>query len=217
MQENTIEARYHTIKDFINKINPLAEIVLVTKGVPVAVFAPLIAAGARDFGENYVASLGEKYSQLRAKQPDLRVHMIGRCQSNKVKDIVAICDYVHSLDRIKLIEAFARAEAAAQKKRRYFIQVNVMAEPQKGGCTPTELPQLQHAAKTAGLEVIGLMLVPSLQHDAAVQYRTMQRLAAEQGLAELSMGMSADYRVALEYGATYVRLGQAIFGARPSN
>ena len=177
------------------------------------------AAGQREFGENYVQELAQK-AQALADLPDLRWHLIGRLQTNKVKDVVRLGCAVQSLDSLKLCEALAQRGAAAQTRVRLYVQVNISEEPQKAGIAPAELPQLIAAARAAAaLDVRGLMAIPKPSEDEAEQraaFRRLRELAATLSLPELSMGMSDDLELAIEEGATLVRVGTALFGERPT-
>lgn len=176
------------------------------------------AAGQRQFGENYVQELAQKAAAL-ADLTELRWHLIGRLQTNKVKDVVRLGCAVQSLDSLRLCEALAQRAAAAGVRLPVYAQVNISEEPQKAGVAPAELPQLIAAARSASsLDVRGLMAIPRPSEDEAEQraaFRRLRALAAELGLPELSMGMSDDLELAIEEGATMVRVGTALFGARP--
>jgi pyridoxal phosphate enzyme (YggS family) len=175
---------------------------------------PLIAAGARDFGENRVAEAAEKWPALVAETPGIRLHLVGQLQSNKADAAVALFDSIHSVDRLSLVAALAKACAAANKRPDCFVQVNIGDEPQKGGCALADLPALLAAARDAGLPVAGLMCVPPAEIEAAPFFALLNKLARDAGLARLSMGMSADYPTAVMLGATHVRVGSALFGGR---
>lgn len=175
--------------------------------------------GQRDFGENYVQELAQKAAQL-SDLADLRWHLIGRLQTNKVKDAVRLGCVVQTLDSQRLCEALAQRAAAAGKRIEVFLQVNISDEPQKAGVTVAELPQLVAAARASGaLELRGLMAIPRDTEDAQetrAAFQRLRELAGGLGLAELSMGMSDDLEIAIEEGATLVRVGTALFGPRPA-
>jgi pyridoxal phosphate enzyme (YggS family) len=188
--------------------------IAVSKTQPAEAIETLVAEGQRDFGENRVQEAEAKWPALLARHPELRVHLIGRLQSNKAEEAVALFDAVHSLDRPSLAAALAKA---MEKKGRWpdcFIQVNIGDEPQKGGCPVAGLPALLEAAQAARLPVAGLMCIPPEGVEAAPYFALLAKLARRHGLAGLSMGMSADYESAVMIGASHVRVGTALFGPR---
>ena len=191
-------------------------LIAVSKTHPSAAIAPLIAAGQRVFGENRVQEAQEKWPELRETQPDLALHLIGQLQSNKAADAVALFDCIHSLDRPSLVTALAKAMDQAARQVPCFVQVNIGAEEQKGGCAISDLPALLELARTADLPVIGLMCVPPAGIEAAPFFALLDKLARELGLSGRSMGMSEDFETAVMLGATHVRVGSALFGARGS-
>ncbi len=188
------------------------ELIAVSKTWDAEAIAPLIAAGQRSFGENRVAEAAAKWPALQAGTPGIRLHLVGQLQSNKAADAVALFDVIHSVDRPSLVTALARAMDASGKRPDCYIQVNIGAEDQKGGCAIAELPALLGAA--AMLPVVGLMCVPPADTEAAPFFAMLARLARDNGIAKLSMGMSADFETAVMLGATCVRVGSALFGAR---
>lgn len=175
-------------------------------------------AGQRAFGENYVQELAQKASELRDLS-DLRWHLIGRLQTNKVKDVVRLGCTVQTVDSQRLCAALGQRAQAAGQRLSVFLQVNISDEPQKAGVAISELPQLAAAARASGvLDVRGLMTIPRPTEDERelrAAFRRMRELAGELGVAELSMGMSDDLEIAIEEGATLVRVGTALFGPRP--
>lgn len=175
---------------------------------------PLIAAGQRCFGENRVQEAQAKWPDLLAETPDIELHLAGQLQSNKAGEAVALFDVIHSVDRISLVKALAKAQTTTGKSPRYFIQVNIGDEPQKGGCATADLPALIEAARGEGLNVVGLMAVPPSGLEAAPYFALLAKFARDHGLAQLSMGMSGDFETAIMLGATHVRIGSALFGAR---
>ena len=189
-------------------------LIAVSKTRPADAVAPLIAAGQRDFGENRVQEAQAKWPPLRAAHPDLRLHLIGQLQSNKAGDAVALFDAIHSVDRPSLVDALAAAMARTGRRPDCFVQVDLAAEPQKGGCTPADLPGLLDRARAAGLPLAGLMVLPPAAVEPAPYFALLARLARDHGLAGLSMGMSDDYPTAVTLGASHVRVGTALFGAR---
>lgn len=175
---------------------------------------PLIEAGQRAFGENRVQEAAEKWPALRADYPDVTLHLVGQLQSNKAEEAVRLFDSIHSVDRPSLVTALARAMEKTGRRPDCFLQVNIGAEPQKGGCAVDQLPELLALAEAEGLPVAGLMCVPPLDVEPAPYFALLAKLAKRHGLSGLSMGMSGDYGTAITIGATHVRVGTALFGAR---
>ena len=188
-------------------------LVAVSKTRTAEEIAPLIAAGQRVYGENRVQEAEGKWPALRDANPDIALHLVGQLQSNKATDAVALFDAIHSVDRLSLVTALARAMEGGRRPD-CFVQVNIGEEAQKGGCPIGELPALLAEARTADLPVKGLMAVPPLGVDAAPYFALLAKLARDHGLAGLSMGMSDDLETAVMLGATHVRVGTALFGAR---
>lgn len=193
-----------------------AEITLIaiSKTHPAEAILPLIAAGQKVFGENRVQEAQVKWPALRARHPDVQLHLVGQLQSNKAEDAVELFDCIHSLDRPSLLTALARAMDKLGKQVPLFVQVNIGAEEQKGGCAIADLPDLLAQARAADLPVMGLMCVPPLGIEPAPFFALLAKLADDNGLPGLSMGMSDDFETAIMQGATHVRVGSALFGAR---
>lgn len=189
-------------------------LIAVSKTHPAEAIAPLIAAGQRVFGENRVQETAEKWPPLRAAHPDIELHLVGQLQSNKADEAVALFDCIHSVDRPSLVSALGKAMDKAGRRVPCFIQVNIGAEEQKGGCAIADLPALLDQARAANLPVIGLMCVPPAGIEAAPFFALLDKLARDHGLARRSMGMSDDFETAIMLGATHVRVGSALFGAR---
>jgi len=175
---------------------------------------PLIAAGQRHFGENRVQEAQAKWPELKAQTPDLVLHLVGQLQSNKAAEAVALFDVIHSLDRSSLVGALAKAMDRADRRLPCYVQVNIGDEPQKGGCAIADLPALLAQARAADIPLAGLMCVPPAGREAAPYFALLAKLARENGLSGLSMGMSGDYETAVMLGATCVRVGSALFGER---
>lgn len=190
------------------------QLIAISKTHEADAIRPLIAAGQRAFGENRVQEAQGKWPALIAGTPDIELHLVGQLQSNKADDAVRLFDVIHSVDRASLIDALAKAEAKTGARARYFLQVNIGEEEQKGGCAATDVPDLLARAHAAGLDVIGLMAVPPADTEAAPYFALLAKIARDNGLAQLSMGMSGDYEAAIMLGATQVRIGTALFGAR---
>lgn len=194
--------------------SPPPVLVAVSKTQPEAALAEMLAAGQRVFGENRVQEAHAHWEGKRRAYPDLELHLIGPLQSNKAEDAVRLFDVIQTLDRPKLADALAAAIAKAGRAPRLMIQVNTGEEPQKAGVAPDGLAALlDHAAK-AGLAIEGLMCIPPVGEPAGPHFALLAKLARAHGLAGLSMGMSADYALAARFGATHVRVGSALFGAR---
>jgi len=192
------------------------QLVAVSKTHPAEAILPLIAAGQRLFGENRVQETQAKWPALRDAHGDVALHLVGQLQSNKADDAVALFDAIHSVDRPSLVTALARAMDKAGRRPDCFVQVNIGAEAQKGGCALADLPALLEQARVAALPVIGLMAVPPLDVEPAPYFALLDKLARDHGLPGRSMGMSGDYETAIMLGATHVRVGTALFGRRPT-
>jgi PLP dependent protein len=189
-------------------------LIAVSKTHPAEAIAPLIAAGQRTFGENRVQEAQDKWPALREAHPGIELHLIGQLQSNKADEAVALFDCIHSLDRSSLVSALSKAMDKAGRRVPCFVQVNIGAEEQKGGCAIAALPALLAEARAAELPVIGLMCVPPLEIEPAPFFALLGKLADDHGLKGRSMGMSGDFETAVMLGATHVRVGSALFGAR---
>jgi len=189
-------------------------LVAISKTHPVEHIAPLIAAGQRVFGENRVQEAQAKWPALLEADPGIELHLVGQLQSNKAEEAVALFDCIHSLDRPSLVKALAKAMDKAGKRVPCFVQVNIGAEERKGGCAIADLPALLAEARGAELPVIGLMCVPPFGVEPAPFFALLAKLADDNGLPGLSMGMSEDFETAIMLGATHVRVGSALFGSR---
>lgn len=189
-------------------------LVAVSKTFAADAIRPLIAAGQRHFGENRVQEAAAKWPELLAEAPDITLHLVGRLQSNKAAEAVALFDVIHSVDRPSLVTALAKAQAAANKHPACYLQVNIGDEGQKGGCAIADLPALLAQAREAGLNIVGLMCVPPADVEPAPYFALLAEHARRLGLPGLSMGMSGDYETAALLGSTVVRVGSALFGRR---
>jgi pyridoxal phosphate enzyme (YggS family) len=175
----------------------------------------LLDAGQRVFGENRVQEAEEKFPALKAEYPDLELHLIGPLQTNKARDAVALFDVIQSVDRERLAATLAKEMERAGKRPACFIQVNTGEEPQKAGILPADLDAFVGSCRdTHKLPVVGLMCIPPVDEEPALHFALLARMAARNGLSRVSMGMSADYEAAVRLGATHVRVGSALFGAR---
>jgi pyridoxal phosphate enzyme (YggS family) len=191
-------------------------LVAVSKTFPAEEIEPVLAAGQRVFGENYVQEAKAKWPGLRERYPDVELHLIGPLQSNKAKEAVQLFDVIHTLDRPSLDEALAKEIARAGRAPRLLAQVNTGEEPQKGGVVPADVDAFLAACRDRyGLAVEGLMCIPPAEDPPSPHFALLNTIAARHGLKTLSMGMSADFDAAIQLGATHVRVGSAIFGARP--
>ena len=192
-------------------------LVAVSKTHDAGAIAGAIAAGQRVFGENRVQEAQAKYPPLKAAHRDLALHLIGPLQSNKVKDAVALFDVIETLDRRRLAEALARELERAPRRPELFVQVNTGEEPQKSGVLPAEADTyIADCRARLGLAIAGLMCIPPLDDEPSLHFALLREIARRHGIAALSMGMSGDYEIAIRFGATHVRVGTAIFGARPA-
>ncbi len=190
-------------------------LVAVSKTFPAEAIEPVLAAGQRVFGENYVQEAKAKWPALRQRYPDVELHMIGPLQSNKAREAVELFDAIHTLDRPSLAEALAKEIARTGKRPRLLVQVNTGEEPQKGGVGPAEVDAFLEACRTKyGLDIEGLMCIPPAEDPPSPHFALLNTIAKRNGLKVLSMGMSADFDAAIQLGATHVRVGSAIFGAR---
>ena len=189
-------------------------LIAVSKTHPADAIVPLLAAGQRDFGENRVQEAQGKWPALREDYPDATLHLIGQLQSNKADEAVALFDRIHSVDRPSLVAALAKAMDKTGRRPDCFVQVDIGDEPQKGGVAIAGLPHLLAEARVADLPVVGLMCIPPAATEAAPYFALLAKLARDAGLSGLSMGMSDDFETAAMLGATYVRVGSALFGAR---
>jgi pyridoxal phosphate enzyme (YggS family) len=190
-------------------------LVAVSKTFGAAEIAPVLAAGQRVFGENRVQEAKAKWPAMREAYPDVALHLIGPLQSNKARDAVALFEAIHSLDRPSLCAALAKEIERQGRHPLLFVEINTGAEPQKAGVLPENADAfLRDCATTYGLSVAGLMCIPPFDEAPAPHFALSAKIARRNGLALLSMGMSADFALAIRFGATHVRVGSAIFGER---
>jgi hypothetical protein len=191
------------------------KLVIVTKTFAADAIEPLLAAGERVFGENRVPEAKDKWPVLKERHPGVELHLIGPLQTNKVRDAIALFDVIHSLDRPSLAGELQKAAARGMKVPRLRVQVNTGEEPQKAGIAPGEVDAfLQDCRAKYGLDVEGLMCIPPIDEAPAPHFALLAKIAARNGLTQLSMGMSADFETAIAFGATEVRIGSAILGER---
>jgi pyridoxal phosphate enzyme (YggS family) len=191
------------------------ELIAVSKTFSGEEIRPVLECGQRVFGENRVQEAMSKWPALRTEFPDLKLHLIGPLQSNKTKEAVALFDVIHSVDRPKIARAIADEMKKQGKALELFVQVNTGEEPQKAGVMPKETADFVRMCRDElGLSIQGLMCIPPVDEEPAVHFAFLAKLARDLGLPGLSMGMSADFETAIEFGATHVRVGSAIFGSR---
>ena len=214
---DTIIDRYNKIKLNIAKSNPeqKVNIIAVSKTFSIECINPLIEYGHQHFGENKVQEAVSKWAKIKKENENLKLHMIGKLQSNKAKDAVKLFDYIHSLDNQKLAETLAKHETNLKKKLNYFIQVNIGNEIQKSGIPVGDLdPFYNYCKNDINLNILGLMVIPPNDNNPEKYFISLNELNKSLALKDLSMGMSADYMEAVKHGATFIRVGGSIFGER---
>ncbi len=189
-------------------------LIAVSKTHPPEKIIPLLDQGHRVFGENRVQEAQGKWPALREKYPDVELHLIGQLQSNKAEDAVDLFDCIHGLDRLSLLKALAKAMDKTGRRVPCFVQVNIGEEEQKGGCAIADLPDMIAKARDAGIPIAGLMCLPPAGIEPSPFFALLHKLAHDNSLEGLSMGMSGDYETAVQLGATHVRVGTALFGER---
>ena len=214
---STIIDRFEKIKSKISLLNPNkpVNIIAVSKTFSLDYIQPLIDHGHTHFGENKVQEALAKWSEVKKKLKDLRLHMIGKLQSNKAKDAVRLFDYIHSLDNQKLADAIAKHQVSLNKNLKCFIQVNIGNETQKSGIPVNELDAFyNYCTNEINLNIIGLMVIPPIDANAGKYFKSLNELNKSLALENMSMGMSADFAEAIEHGSTFIRVGSSIFGSR---
>ena len=203
---------YKVIKEKVYKLQNKSNLIIVTKNRSFETILPFIQTGHLHFGENKVQEAQEKWSNFLHDNKNVKLHLIGKLQSNKAKDAFALFDYIHTLDSEKLAKIFSNLEKDSKKNLKYFIQVNIGHEIQKNGIDSSLLGEFVNYCKNdLSLNVIGLMCIPPINMDPVPFFKKMQQLKIDNNLAELSMGMSSDYEAALSCGSTYLRIGSAMF------
>ena len=210
---NNIKSKIHDRLKDLEK-SESAKIIAVSKTFPLDQITPLIESGHYDFGENKVQETLDKWSDIKLKNEDVKLHLIGKLQTNKVKHAVKIFDYIHSVDSEKLAKKIADELIKIQRKIKIFIQVNIGDENQKSGVDINNLENLYLYCKKINLNVIGLMCIPPAHDKPEKYFKKMNELKKNLNLNDLSMGMSSDYLKAIEYSSTYLRIGSSIFGER---
>lgn len=207
-----VTINFEKVKKLVgDKVN----IIAVSKTFEYIHIKPLVEIGHKHFGENKVQEAERKWPEVKKYFPDIKLHMIGKLQSNKAKQAVKLFDYIHSLDNFKLANLLSKYETLFKKKRKYFIQVNVANEKQKSGIDKNKLALFyKYCTEELNLKVIGLMCIPPNDGSANVYFKSIMELNESLGLKELSIGMSADFLTAIKYNSTFIRIGSAIFGER---
>ena len=214
---STIIERINKIKLNITSVKPIQKvnIIAISKTFSLDHINPLIEYGHKHFGENKVQEATTKWSEIVKENKNIKLHMVGKLQSNKAKDAVRIFDYIHSLDNKKLADALAKHQMNLKKNLDYFIQINIENEIQKSGIPIGELDSFYNYCKyEINLNVIGLMVIPPNDNNPIKYFKLMSELNKSLALKDLSMGMSADYIEAIKHGATFIRIGSSIFGER---
>lgn len=209
-----ILARIDTARKGAIRPAPSTTLIAVTKTHGAERIRPLLEAGHRVFGENRVQEAMAKWPALKSDYPDIELHLIGPLQTNKARDAIGLFDVIQTLDRPKLADALAVEAARGEPVPDLLIQVNTGEEPQKAGAVPADAPALIAAARERGLKVRGLMCIPPADVAPAPHFALLAKIARAHGMPLLSMGMSADFEIAIRFGATHVRVGSALFGAR---
>ncbi len=191
------------------------DLIAVSKTFSAEQIRPALEAGQRVFGENRVQESQSKWPELKEEFPDTELHLIGPLQSNKTREAVALFDVIHTVDRSKIARALAKETLEQNKSMRFFVQVNTGNEPQKAGISVDEaVAFVGHCQKEHGLDICGLMCIPPFDENPGPHFALLAKLAKNAGVEKLSMGMSSDYEAAIQFGATHIRVGSAIFGAR---
>ena len=214
---NIIIERFDKIKSIIASAKPInpVNIIAVSKTFSIDHVKPLIDHGHNHFGENKVQEASAKWSEVKKLKKDLKLHMIGKLQSNKAKDALKLFDYIHSLDNQKLADTLSRHQSNLGKKLKYFIQINIGNEIQKSGLPVEELDDFyNYCINEINLKIIGLMVIPPNDENSERYFKSLHELNKSLALKDLSMGMSADYINAIKHGSTFVRIGSSIFGKR---
>jgi len=216
MMHNSVQNLINIQENIKSKINSYQtiKIIAVSKTHPIQTIKPLLDFGHIDFGENKVQEAIEKWSEIKTKSSKIRLHLIGKLQTNKVKYAVKIFDYIHSVDNKKLAKKISEEQIKNNKNIKIFIQVNIGDEIQKSGISKYELNEFYQYCLSLKLDVLGLICIPPEGQESEIFFKYLKKMNQDLGLKELSMGMSSDYMSAIENSATYVRIGSNIFGKR---
>jgi pyridoxal phosphate enzyme (YggS family) len=203
---------FKALKKEIFNLDPVSNIIVVTKNRTFDAILPIIKSGHLHFGENKVQEAKEKWSAFLANNRNIQLHLIGKLQSNKAKDAFVLFDFIHTLDNEKLAKKFSDLEFNSKRKIKYFVQINIGDEIQKNGINQSSVREFVNFCKSdLKLNIIGLMCIPPMNLDPRSFFEQMQKIKIANNLSELSMGMSSDYKEALHYSSTYLRIGSAIF------
>ena len=213
--QNLIDIKKSIINILEDKnISKIPKIIAVSKTFSSDKILPLIEYGHIDYGENKVQEAIDKWTEVKLRNPNIQLHMIGKLQTNKVKFAVKLFDYIHSVDSEKLAKKISDEQSKIDKKIKIFLQVNIGDENQKSGINKNEVKQLVSYCREIGLDIIGLMCIPPVNIDPEGYFEEMNKLNNTLGFAELSMGMSSDFLIAAKHSSTYIRVGSSIFGQR---
>ncbi len=216
----TIENLNHIKSEINSKIlklnitNYKPKIIAISKTFKIDYILPLVEQGHSDFGENKVQEALEKWTDIKKKNKNIKLHMVGKLQTNKVKFVLPLFDFIHSLDNIKLARKISEEQKKYQNKPKIFIQINIGNEPQKSGIDKMKFSEFYYECINLGLDIVGTMCLPPMGDNKDIYFSEMRKINKVLNLSELSMGMSEDYLKALEYNSTYLRIGSKIFGAR---
>lgn len=211
---NAVQVQIAKAAKLANRKPEAVRLIAISKTRSAEEIQPLLDSGHRVFGENRVQEAAAKWPALREAYDDVELHLVGQLQSNKAEDAVQLFDAIHSLDRASLVNALAKAMDKLDRRIPCYVQVNIGEESQKGGCAIDELPALLESARSARIDVVGLMCVPPSAVNPAPYFALLAKLANDNGLSGLSMGMSGDFETAIKLGATHIRVGTALFGPR---
>ena len=196
----------------INNYKP--KIIAISKTFKMPHILPLIEHGHTDFGENKIQEAIEKWTEIKNKNKNIKLHMVGRLQTNKVKFVLPLFDFIHSLDNLKLAKKISEEQKKYENKPKIFIQINIGNEPQKSGIDKNQLSEFYNECINLGLNIVGTMCLPPINNNPDIYFSEMKKITDTLSLNDMSMGMSEDYLKAVEYSSTYLRIGSKIFGAR---
>ena len=198
----------------LNIINYKPKIIAISKTFKINHISPLIEYGHRDFGENKVQEALEKWTEIKNKNKNIKLHMVGKLQTNKVKFVLPLFDFIHSLDSLKLAKKISEEQKNYENKPKIFIQINIGNEPQKSGIDKNKLAEFYNECINLDLDIVGTMCLPPIDNDPGIYFLEMKKITKILNLKDISMGMSEDYLKAIEHSSTYLRIGSKIFGAR---
>ena len=208
--ENQINSKI--LKLNLSNYNP--KIIAISKTFKINHILPLVEHGHRDFGENKVQEALEKWTEIKNKNKNIKLHMVGKLQTNKVKFVLPLFDFIHSLDSLKLAKKISEEQKNYENKPKIFIQINIGNEPQKSGIDKNKLAEFYNECINLDLDIVGTMCLPPIDNDPGIYFLEMKKITKILNLKDISMGMSEDYLKAIEHSSTYLRIGSKIFGAR---